>query len=304
MAVAVADLFGDQASGLRRLFGEESLQVVSLCAGCAGVGRSLVLANLAVALTRQGKNVLVLDENRGSEGVAACFGQLPRGDLLQVVENRLPLEAVILPMATGVRVLPAADLTRKLGRLSQGQQDALYEALTGMADPADIILIDAANAHPAGLSPMSLAASETVMVVAPQATSITEAYALMKKITLGHGPRRFRLLVSKARRPEEAFGIFENFSSLARDRLGITLDYAGQVPLDESLRLCANMAESVVTAHPEAPATRALRQVAGQFLRWADEAENGIRGRLGIEQFLQHLLNLSRRFPSSTVHAG
>ena len=52
----MADFRLDQAAGLRRLMGGgQQLQVVTFVAGCDGVGRSVAVANLGVALARLGK---------------------------------------------------------------------------------------------------------------------------------------------------------------------------------------------------------------------------------------------------------
>ncbi len=69
----VAEFRGDQAAGLRRLFGREQPRIVTFAAGSIGVGKSIAVANLAASLARQGKEVLVLDENT-RDNIAAYYG--------------------------------------------------------------------------------------------------------------------------------------------------------------------------------------------------------------------------------------
>jgi hypothetical protein len=49
----------------------------------------------------------VVDEN-ADDGVAAFYGAVPAGDLQQVIERRKSLAEVLLTVAPGVRILPAA----------------------------------------------------------------------------------------------------------------------------------------------------------------------------------------------------
>ena len=56
----MANFYTDQAAGLRRLMGNNSVQVITLAAGCRGIGRSTLLANFAVRLSRLGRNVLII----------------------------------------------------------------------------------------------------------------------------------------------------------------------------------------------------------------------------------------------------
>lgn len=300
MVAVVAEFRGDQAAGLRRLFGREQLRVVTFAAGGEGVGRSLVVASLASALARQGKEVLVLDENTGTDNTAGVFGVPARNDLLQVVNRDKRLAEVIVPAGNGVHVLPAARAVKKLSKLTLTQQQSLIEGLGEMERPADIILVDAAVDHPLGFSPLGLAAQETVVVLSATGSSITEAYSLIKKMSLGYARKNFRILVTKVKNPQDAEAIFDNIAQVAGARLHAHLDYIGCIPLDESLKQAANLCQPVVTAFPDAPSARAIRGLAAEMLRWPlSSTDTG-----GLEQFVQQLLHLTQRITPSAIHAG
>ena len=197
------DYRGDQAAGLRRLFGGGETRIVTFASANSGVGKSVLVANLAAALAKLGQEVVVVDESP-QRGVAACLGGNARHDLLQVIDGEKTLDEVFARMGSGVRVLPVARAVKQLGQLNQRQQTALIDSLTGMTQPADVILVDASLDHPLGFSPFGLAAHEAVIVIAANSHSITDAYALIKKVSLGYARKRFRLLVNKGRSAAEA----------------------------------------------------------------------------------------------------
>ena len=294
----MAESYGDQAAGLRRLFGREQTRIVTFAAGGEGVGKSLLVANLAACLARRGKEVLVLDENT-KDNVASRYGALARHDLLQVINREKSLDEVLVTVAPGVRVLPGAQAVKKLGILNPRQQDAFRETIIGMEHAADVILVDASLEHPLGFSPLGLAAHDTVVVVSASSTSITEAYALIKKVSLGYSHRRFRIVVSKARSREEAAAISGNIAELTRSRRLANLDYSGFVPLDEHLRQAARLCQPVVALFPEAPAALAYRAIAGDLLSWPLPADDSA----GIEQFVQQLLHLSQHIDPIAIYA-
>ena len=294
----MADYSGDQASGLRRLFGREQARIVTFAAGSAGVGKSILVSNLAATLARQGKEVLVIDENT-KNSVADCFGALARNDLIQVINREKALSDVLLTVAPGVRVLPAAKAVKKLGKLNPRQQEALLESIAGMDRRADVILVDASLDHPLGFSPLGLAAHETVVVITPSGASITDAYALVKKVSLGYARRNFRILVNKVRGADEGDAIFGNIAKVTHSRGLARLDYAGFVPLDEHLRQASRLCQPVAGLFPEAPAARAYRAIAGELLGWPVPGdENG-----GLEQFVQQLLHLSQHIDPVAIYA-
>ncbi|MDD2883445.1 MAG: MinD/ParA family protein [Dechloromonas sp.] len=295
----MADFRLDQAAGLRRLLGGSSLQVVTFVAGCEGVGRSVAVANLGVALARLGKEVLIIDEHHTGDDIAGFFGLSARFDLLNVVQQEKPLSQVVLRPMHGLGVLPAAHAARKLGRLSVQQQKVLLEAIGGLEKPVDVILVDASIQHPQGISPFGLVSQETVVVLSSNGAAITEAYALIKKVSKLFARRHFRILVNKVRAQDDARSIFDNIAHVAAQRGVATLDYAGAIPLDEAIRQAAQLGRSVLTHAPEAPSAAAFRDLASDIQYW--QQSQGEQG--GVEYFMQQLLHLSQRITPNAIRA-
>lgn len=295
----MADFRVDQAAGLRRLFGG-GLRVIAFASGADGVGRTLMLSNLAAALARLGKNVLVLDENAGADDVASVFGLAGDSDLLDVVEGRMTMSEVLLQPCAGVNVLPAAQLLPKLASLGRRQQAAFTGAMRHLESTVDVILVDSAARHPAGFSPLVLAAHETVMVLSPNSAAITEAYTQIKKLSQANARRDFRILVGKARGDVEARGIFDNIATVAGQRGVAHLDFAGAIPFDDALLMAHRRCRPVVDLAPESASAKAVREVAGDMLYWRQSQS----GECEATNFFQQLLHLSQRIVPSAIRAG
>ncbi|MEI7430301.1 MAG: AAA family ATPase [Betaproteobacteria bacterium] len=294
----MADYRGDQASGLRRLFSREQPRIITFAAGSLGVGKSILVANLAASLARLGKEVLVLDEN-SKNNIAACYGTRIHYDLQHVINREKVLSEVLLNVTPGVRVLPAARAMKKLGKLTLLQQQAFLESITGMEHPADVILVDASLEHPLGFSPVGLAADETVIVMSATSASITDAYALIKKVSLGYARKNFRILVNKVRSADEAEAIHGNIAQVTHSRRLARLEFAGYVPLDEQLRQASRLCQPVIGLFPDAPASKAYRTIASDLLKWSLHSE----GAGGLEQFAQQLLHLSQDIDPIPIYA-
>lgn len=294
----MADFRGDQAAGLRRLLGGgQQLQVVTFVAGCEGVGRSVAVANLGVALARLGKEVLIIDEHAARDDIAASFGLMARYDLLNVVQREVGLARVLLQPMHSLRILPAARAVKKLGRLSLPQQQTLLDAMSGLERPIDVILVDASMAHPGGFSPFGLASQEAVVVLSASGASITEAYSLIKKVSQSFARRHFRILVNKVRSHADARSIFDNIAQVAAQRGIARLEYAGAIPLDEAVRQSFQLARPVVAQAPDSAAAAAFRDIAGELLHWQG-SDGG-----GVEHFIQQLLHLSQRITPNVLRA-
>lgn len=295
----MADFRVDQAAGLRRLLGGGQLQVVTFVAGCEGVGRSVAVANLGVALARLGKEVLIFDEHPPGDDIAAAFGMQAAHDLLNVVQREMTLQRVLLKPMNGLSILPAERAAKKLGRLSLHQQQTLVDALSTTERPIDVILVDASMAHPNGFSPFGLVSQETVVVLSGNSASITEAYALIKKVSHAFSRRHFRILVNKVKSQADARSIYENIAQVATQRGIAVLDYAGAVPLDESLRLATQLCRPVLLQAPDSPAAQAFRDLAADIQYW--QQSQSAQG--GVEHFVQQLLHLSQRITPNALRA-
>ena len=296
----MADFRVDQAAGLRRLFGEAQLQVITFSAGGEGLGRSLAVANIATVLARLGKEVLILDENAAVDDVASCFGLTGAYDLLDVLNGERYLAEVLLPVMPGLHILPAAAAVKKLGTLPLRQQQAFTDAMQSLERPIDVILVDASICHPFGFSPFGLAAHETVVVLSASSASITEGYTLIKKVSHNFARRHFRILINKVKNHPDACSIFDNIADVAEQRGIARLEFAGAVPLDDAMRQAGQLCRPVVAAFPESPAACAYRDIAADMLKWRQaQSDSG-----GVKQFFQQLLHLSQRMKPTAIRAG
>jgi len=196
--------------------------------------------------------------------------------------------------------LPAARAVKRLGELSQDEQKSLLESITGMEHPADVILVDASLDHPLGFSPLGLVAHDTVIVISTTSASITDAYALIKKVSLGYSRKNFRILINKVRSSDEARAIHDNIAQLAHRRGLARLEYAGFVPLDEQLRQASRLCQPIIGLFPDAPAAKAYRAIANDFLNWPLSDNKEVEG---LEQFVQQLLHLSQYIDPIAIYA-
>jgi len=240
---------GDQADGLRRLFGCQEPQIVAFASGHEACGRTTLVVQTAAALAAAGHGVVIVDENGGPNNILATFGISTRNDLLHVVRRTRSALQAALPAAPLVRVVAAAKAARDLDHEDVSSRDRLAAVLRELQQGASFVLIDCACRRPGHLSAAAALAGHVVVVVAAQGTAITNAYALIKRIAQAQGRDRFQIAVARARSPEEARAVYENMRRVASDHLGVRLDYLGAsaVPVTDHL------ADALIRYLPSAP---------------------------------------------------
>jgi len=269
---------GDQAAGLRRLLGQTGFQVLTVMSGQQGAGKTAATVNLAVALARSGRDVLIIDQDRHGRGACATLGLTPRFDVSDVLEGRCTLESLILNGPDNVQVLPLGGGFNRLGRLSERDQEWLAQSFNSLQCGVDVVLVDMEEATDPDALPLGLAASEIMVVLPPGNAAITQGYTLVKRLVQNFGKRRFRLLLNRMASPEDAQAVAHNFAYTAERYLGVSIDYLGYIPLDERLTRAGDMRTSVVEAFPVAQSTSQFRKLADGLLRWPQPSSLGSVG--------------------------
>jgi flagellar biosynthesis protein FlhG len=286
----VADVLQDQAEGLRRLLAQDSVRVVTLTSGRTGVGKTNIVVNLAAALAKRGRHVLVLDEQQGKGSMETLLGLTARYDLMHVIRREKTLEEVMLRGPEGVDIVSAGNGLQVLGELGQEDQDWLVQSFRQLSKTVDVVLVDAIAGVASNVLPLSLASQEIVIVVSPHPSSIKDAYALIKVLNQNFAIHRFHILVSKVKNEQEARALYDNMAEVAVRFLNVSLDFMGYVPFDEKLRQAARICRSVVEAFPVAESAKAFRDLAETMEQWPYPSGEGGR----LEAFMQRLIQSSR----------
>lgn len=244
------DLSGDQASGLRRLFGNRAAQTVAFASGREACGRTTLVVQTAAALAAAGHAVVIIDENPAPNNTVAAFGLTARHDLAQLLHGECSLRQLALPAAPLVHIIPAARAARESDSLGDhpDQCRRLAEFIRDIRREAAFVLIDCATRRGPHLSVLAQAARHLAVVAAAQGQAITHAYALIKKLAVESDREAFQVVITRARAHEEARAIFDNMKRVAFEHLGVRLHFLGaaMVPVTEHL------ADALVTRLPPA----------------------------------------------------
>lgn len=264
-------------------------RVISIASGKGGVGKTHTALNLALALRHKGKRVLVLDADFGLANFNIMLGVSPAFTIQDYVDGVVSLEEVVFEVAPGFSFIPGCSGVLSVVNMSWERRRSLQLELEQVAKGYDYVIIDT----PAGIGEdtlfLSAAASEVLVVVTPEPTSLTDAYALMKVVCQKYHERDFSILVNCAPRnlnPDEARTTFERIAAVCGNFLKIKLNYLGYIPCDPLISECILSRVPTFSRYPNGRAGRAI-------LRLANRLENskptkGISG--GVQFFFEKLI--------------
>jgi flagellar biosynthesis protein FlhG len=280
----------DQTTTLRQAVAMKapgrSIRVVAVTSGKGGVGKTNVTANLAVALAHLGRRVMVLDADLGLGNLDVLLGLTPRYSLADVLTGQRRLRDVLVSGPGGITVLPAGSGFQSLTALTDPQLRELQSEMDDLQEQTDVLLIDTGAGIGRNVTSFATMAQDIIVVVAPEPTSLTDAYALMKVLSTQHSERRFRLLVSMTRTPTDGRDVYRKLSLVAERFLHISIDFLGSIPYDHRLVEAVCQQRPLVELYPQSKAAQAFLGLAHDVADWPlPESPKG-----GLQFFWKSLL--------------
>ncbi len=261
--------------------------VLSVTSGKGGVGKTNISANLAYCLAEAGKRVLLLDADLGLANVDVVLGLTPQYNLFHLFHDALPIEQIITETPYGFKILPAASGVADMLDLGTGEKLELLEAMDTLEDQVDYMIVDTGAGINENVLYFNLAAQERIVVLTPEPTSLTDAYALIKVLKQNHGVERFKVLVNMAADPKSAKEIFKSLYTVCDHFLdGVSLDLIGILPRDPAMRKAVIRQVPLCRAEPGSLACAALHRLAEAVQKW--EVPDNLDG--NIKFFWKRLL--------------
>jgi len=263
--------------------------VISVTSGKGGVGKTSVVANLALALCRMGQRVLVLDADLGLANLDVMLGLNPLYTIDHLLRGERKLEEILIQGPGGFELLPAASGIPELTELDNTQRLLLLDELDSLKDRFDVLLIDTGAGISSNVMYFNYAAMEKIVIITNEPTSLTDAYALIKVLTSRYKQKRFKVLVNSAQSANEAERIYRHLSLVVDQFLGSpSLDYLGWIPFDKQMPAAVRKQRTVLDCFPQAAASGRLLEVANALM--SSEGESVLEGdiRFFWQRFLEH----------------
>lgn len=264
---------------------ERLARIISVTSGKGGVGKTNIVINLGLALKRLNKRVLILDADLGLGNLDVLLGLAPRYNLSHVLRGIKTMEEIIVHGPEGIMILPASNGIQEMAHLTGTQRFKLISELDRMLETNDILLIDTASGISSDVTYFNVKAQEILIVVTPEPTSITDAYALIKVLSLKYRANQFNVVVNKARNMQEAQDVFRQLQTVTDKFLTISIEYLGAILFDEMVQRSAKRQRILMDMHPRSPAARCYTALAKRMNSSSPPAANCP---CGIEAMWKH----------------
>jgi len=236
--------------------------VVTVCSGKGGVGKTTFAVNAAVILARLGVHTVLVDLDIGVANADLLLGVSPPARLTRLALADGRLTGAASPIMPGFSLVAGIAGGSTAARLTGTELDGALVGLDRLRHAADLVLVDTGAG--VGVESMTLAAAAdlTIYVTTPEPTSIADAYAAHKCVSVSCGGAALGpacgLVVNAALDRREAARAADRLDATSRRFLGRSLPGFGWIRRD---RRMARAGRSRVPVTVSAPMCRVSRDL-------------------------------------------
>ena len=258
---------GNQATTLKRMaygkMGGSNLRVLAVSSGKGGVGKTNFVANLAYALSKRGKKVLVVDADLGLNNIDILLGLAPKKHIGHVLAGEANVEDIILRGPADIHILPAGDGLQELTQLQSEKKMVLMDELDRVSQGYDFLIFDTGAGISTNVTYFCSAAHETILIATTEPTSLTDVYALMKILHNKHAQKHFRIVINSVSSEREAQGVYRNLTAVT-DRFlkGVSVEYLGYILHDTNVPKAVRQQKAFLELYPFSKFSGCLNELA------------------------------------------
>lgn len=294
----LAEVSKDRVKEIKRLNSRLShlsppARVLSFSSGKGGVGKTHLVVNLAYALRKLGARVMILDADLGLANIDVLLGLSPRFNIQHLLTGEKSLADVLVKGPADIHVLPASSGAQDLVHLTEGQRLQLLAELGTLEEKVDFLLIDTGAGISANVMYFNMAAQEVVVVVTPELTSITDAYALIKVLTTKYHEKNFAIVMNAVANAGEAKEAYRRLSIVTERFLNVSIDYLGFIVYDERFSRAVRQQKPLMELYPSSVAAQCFHRLAQSL--WGHSDMTSSKG--NIQFFWKQLLTQEPQQP-------
>ncbi len=278
----------DQAAGIRKMSQTKPVRVIAVTSGKGGVGKTNLAVNLGVTLARMRRQVALLDADMGLANVDILLGLSPEYNLSHVLRGEKTLSEIMLTGPAGLKIIPASSGIQHMSELSTVEQAGVIRAFSEIDKDLDVLIVDTAAGISASVVNFARACQEIIVVVCDEPTSLTDAYAYIKLLNRDYALSKFHIVTNMVHSAQQGRNLFAKLCKVTDRYLDVNLQFAGSIPMDESLRKAVQKQTPVVELFPQSQVAMAFKQLAKTINNWPIKSRAGGYLEFFVERMIQY----------------
>ena len=240
-------------------------RIITVTSGKGGVGKTNISVNLALQLARRGYRTCLFDADMGLANVNILLGLYPEVNLADVILGQKTIADILIRNYQGIDIVPGSTGISQLTTLGPEQ---LRRAIGGLSDLDiyDFILFDTSAGAGTDVTAFCRAASEILLIITPEPTSLMDAYSLLKILSAQGCNTPVQVVVNQARHLQHARIPYLSLSRTVAKHLSIKISAIGFIAQDSHVTEAVKLQKPFLSLYPKAIASSCIQKIADRLI--------------------------------------
>lgn len=262
-------------------------QVIVITSGKGGVGKSNICINSALSLSGMGYRTCLFDADLGLANAGVLLGIDQELTLDDVISRDRTVQEIILHTRWGFDIIPGSSGVEKIANLSGDRLNGLIHSFAALTD-YDYVLVDTASGISQNVISFCLASHETIIVLTPETTSLTDAYALLKVLDSNTYNGNVRILINNCTTAQLAKKTYSRYKKVVDNYLSLDIHPAGIILRDPYFEKAVSSQQPLLELYPESVGATCIHAfVANMVGKWG-----GTTSESTLAEFWQRYIEL------------
>ena len=219
------------------------------------------------------------------------LGTIPKYTLFDVIHNDKQIEDVMVTGPSNIKIIFGGSGVSELVDMPLTAVQQLIEKLSLINNYADIILIDTGAGLSNSVLSFVLAAQEIIIISTPEPTSIMDAYAMIKIISLRGKSGKIKVIINRVEDVTEGNIAFEKLKNAANQFLSIDLYKLGYIFEDKNVVKSVKRQIPFTIEYPNSIVSKNVRNIAMKLINYADVYTENSKS---LDNFFRKMLGFFR----------
>lgn len=246
-------------------------RVIAVSSGKGGVGKTLVALGLGMALSSAKKDVLLVDADLGTANLNVALGIPVEYNLWDVVKERITVDGAIVNIEEHLDLLPGVSGIYEATFWRMRDTEKLWRELDLSLAKYNYVIIDTGSGIGNSVIQFDMAADEVVVVFTPEATSITDAYALVKTLHKEGYDGNIYAIENMVKKQQSDFVLALSLKTMSQRFLSRDIEILGTIPYDAEISKKVRYQELGKYLHEADDFMFYVRSVARNLLKTGDD---------------------------------
>lgn len=265
-----------ELNSLKRASGKKNpgCPIVAFTSGKGGTGKSFTSLNLAYALARVNKKVLVVDLDANLSNLNIMLNVKSDINLYHFFRDQALLNELIYKYEPNLDFIFGDSGKTDHPPLDEGNIEYLFEHLHGISSKYDFIFLDTAAGAGNDIISVLSRCTFTVIVTTPEPTSIMDAYVILKLLSKHNDKVDKYIIINKSSSLVEGKNSFENLNKASVHFLKQKLLLLGVIEFGEEVGKSILNQSLLIKNNSQSRIAKEIKVLAGNFTKIKHVANN------------------------------